>query len=583
MLSGPAIPRLLPMGGVRGTPETTAPPAFPTDGKVGTTHTNGAGPAAPPREPTAAALAEWIGALRVSQGEGTGQPFRVLPWQADFLAGLADPDTEIAALTVARANGKSAFLAAVASAYMRGPAARERGDVLVVASAFRQARVIFEHALEFLRPEIEAYPRAWKITDNEQAARAEYLPSRARLRAVGSDARKAHGTAFRLALLDEPAQWGTAASGGRELFRTIVTAMGKHPGAKVVALGTRAEGGADDHWFARLCGEAAPGRFAQVFAASVEDDPFDPETWALANPSLPYFPTLRRTLEREANEARTDPEALASFRALRLNTGSALVDRPIILTADDWQACECAELPPAKGRQVWGFDLGSGGMEGAMSAVCAYWPLTGRLEVLAAFPAEPDLVRRGQSDGVGDLYVRMRDRGELLALGRRVVPVRELVRTARDRWGHPDAIAADRWRQHELRESLEAELSPVPFSARGAGWQDGGEDLRRFVAAARTGRVRAPVSLLLRSAMREARAARDSAGNAKLAKRTQGGRRSAAKDDAVAAMLAAVAEGIRRHGSAPVEIPGAEVPQVDPDAAPRRRHFVIGGRRRRRR
>ena len=60
------------------------------------------------------------------------------------------------------------------------------------------------------------------------------------------------------------------------------------------------------------------------------------------------------------------------------------------------------------------------------------------------------------------------------------------------------------------------------------------------------GKVRAPRSLLLRSALAEARVVRDTAGNEKLAKGSQSGRRALARDDAAAALVLAVAEGIRR-------------------------------------
>ena len=78
------------------------------------------------------------------------------------------------------------------------------------------------------------------------------------------------------------------------------------------------------------------------------------------------------------------------------------------------------------------------------------------------------------------------------------------------------------------------------------GFRDGAEDVDRFRRAVLRGEVRPPVSLLLRSAMAEARTVADPAGNEKLAKATQGGRRERARDDAVAAAILAVAEGTRR-------------------------------------
>ena len=52
-------------------------------------------------------------------------------------------------------------------------------------------------------------------------------------------------------------------------------------------------------------------------------------------------------------------------------------------------------------------------------------------------------------------------------------------------------------------------------------------------------------SLLLRSAMAEARTMSDQAGNSKICKGSGGGRRMRAKDDAAAAAILAVSAGIR--------------------------------------
>ena len=66
------------------------------------------------------------------------------------------------------------------------------------------------------------------------------------------------------------------------------------------------------------------------------------------------------------------------------------------------------------------------------------------------------------------------------------------------------------------------------------------------IAAVFEGQVMAPRSLLLRSALAEARVVSDTAGNEKLAKGSQSGRRALARDDAAAALILAVAEGVRR-------------------------------------
>ena len=107
-------------------------------------------------------------------------------------------------------------------------------------------------------------------------------------------------------------------------------------------------------------------------------------------------------------------------------------------------------------------------------------------------------------------------------------------------------MVADRWREAELRDALEkAGVPPAALEVRGMGYRDGAEDVRQFRRACAEGRVSPSPSLLLRSAMAEARTISDPSGNQKLAKSSEGGRRMRAKDDASAAAILAVSAGIR--------------------------------------
>ena len=183
-----------------------------------------------------------------------------------------------------------------------------------------------------------------------------------------------------------------------------------------------------------------------------------------------------------------------------------------------------------------------------MSAVTGYWPETGALDAFACFPEIPDLKERGLRDGVGDLYERMESRGELIVAGSRVSDVQALVCETLHRWGRAACITCDRWREADLRQVLEALRYPhAGLSLRGMGFKDGAEDVRMFRRAVLDGRVHPPVSLLLRSAIGEARVVGDPAGNWKLSKTGEGGRRIKARDDAAAAAILAVAEGERRR------------------------------------
>ena len=230
----------------------------------------------------------------------------------------------------------------------------------------------------------------------------------------------------------------------------------------------------------------------------------------------------------------------------------------MLIDAGTWETIEGDR--ERAGAATWGCDLGT---SAAMSAIAAYWPEAGRLESVAAFPHEPSLAERGLRDGVGGLYQRCSERGELIVSGQRAVALGGLLAEALDRFGRPARIVADRWREAELRDALDAAgVPPAALEIRGQGFKDGAEDVRGFRRAVLEGRVTPGPSLLLRYAMSDARVTTDPAGNSKLAKSSEGGRRARARDDAAAAAILAVAAGTRQGAKPPVR---------------RRRHALVAG------
>ena len=479
-------------------------------------------------------LIRYLSGLRVTQGRRAGEPFAVLPWQRRFVRHAFAPEVQSAALSVARGNGKTALLSGIAAATLDGPLAVRRGETVIVASSFEQARIAFEHVVAFMGADLEDKGR-WRVWDTAQQARVEDKQTGARVRCIGSDPRRAHGLAPVLVLADEPAQWPETT--GERMVAALRTAAGKQPHSRFVALGTRpAE---PEHWFSKLLVGGCD--YAQCHAARASDPPFQRRTWMKANPSLAHMPDLLEAIANEARQARQDPALLASFEALRLNLGTEDAAVSTLLDAGLWQKIEGeAEW---SGPCTWGIDLGT---SAAQSAVAAYWPATGALVCVAAFPVEPTLAERGLRDGVGGLYVECARRGELLTLGRRSVAIPMLLQAAMERFGRPSRIVTDRWREAELRDALEAAGVPLAsIEFRGMGFKDGAEDVRGFRKACADRRVTPSPSLLLRSAMAEARTMSDPAGNAKLSKGSQGGRRVRARDDAAAAAILAVAAGAR--------------------------------------
>ena len=431
-------------------------------------------------------------------------------------------------------------------------------ETVVVASSFDQGTIIFRHLLHFLQPSFESHGRGvrgrFRVQDSANRSLIQDRETGALVKVHGSDPRRLHGLAPRLLILDEISQWEE--SKRDRALAALRTSRGKIPDSKALWIGTRPSDPA--HPFQRaLDGHGV--RFALSYQARPDDPPFQKRTWMKANPSLRSgFPDLEGVIREEAAEARRDPDALASFRALRLNMGMSDVHRAVLLDAEAWKHATALGKPETTStRFVLGVDLGT---SAAMSAAAAYFE-DGRLDGVAVFPAHPNLRERGLADGVGSLYSKMERRGELVVAGHRVADIQALLGEALDRWGRPRAIVCDRWREAELRQVLDAiRFPPASIVVRGQGYKDGGEDVRAFRKAILGGNVRPSESLLLTAAMSEARVTVDPAGNAKLAKNTEGGRRHRARDDAAAAAILAVSAGFREwHAGPPVRRGGAYI------------------------
>ena len=509
---------------------------------------------------TARTLAAWMRRnLTVPSGDRAGRPWTVPAWQMAALERIASGGPDLA-LTMARGNGKTSFCSTLAAMHVApdGPLHGRGAEVLIVASSREQARICWSDARSLLAARNGGkLPRAeWRELNSPHRCELAHRASGARIAALGSDPARLHGLRPTLVLADEPAQWPGGLSD--RMHAALRTSLGKRPGSRLIALGTRPAGA---HWFERLLGQPA----SLTFAAPRGCDLLDETAWRAANPSWAILGSLRARIRREAAEAAADETLAPSFRALRLNDGSSDHSQGVLLSPDTWASIERPEGAAAEigAGCLWGIDLGS---VSAMSAVSAYDATTGALACLAAFPDRPPLDERARADRAGELYRLCADRGELILTRGRTVQPADLLRAALSVFPRPAAVVADRWREGELRDALDmAGVPPGGFQARGMGFKDGAADVRLFRGACLAGRVRPARSLLLAAAMSEARTISDPAGNEKLAKGGQGGRRHRARDDAAAAAILAVAAGERaRQGRA-----------GSPPGRPPRRSFLV--------
>ena len=161
----------------------------------------------------------------------------------------------------------------------------------------------------------------------------------------------------------------------------------------------------------------------------------DPAAWSAANPGISAGIKSAGYMADEAQRVLVTPADQASFRAFDLNQPQDS-GREMLCSLSDWQALLSEEPPARSGACCIGFDIGE---SLSMSGLVAVWPDTGRAECFGAFADTPDLLDWGMGDGVGDLYARMHERGELATYSGRIVPPRAPPTTATRRSG---AIAA---------------------------------------------------------------------------------------------------------------------------------------------
>ena len=475
-------------------------------------------------------VAEWVALnLAITQGEGVGDPFRYLPWEREFSEGLLAHSRS--ALSMARGGGKTSYIATLACAGLRGPLSAPRGDVVAVAAAKKQAKLIWDHCQAMM-------PDGWIAKARRSPDLEIDIVDGPTLRCMASNAGSLQGLAPILAIADEPASWLPSAADA--VHQALRYSLGKLSGSRFVALGVRPLD--RSHWFSKMLADETGKVFRRIYSMADGDDPFAEATWHKANPSLAHFPTLLSQTMEDAQDAMDDPAALSGFLNFRCNAGIAAEGINPLVHVHQWREVETEALPAKRGRSLFGVDLGSGA---AMSALAAHWPDCGRTEAVAAFPDDPGLAERGKADKVGDLYVRLAAMGELVTHAGPITDVAQLLREGLRRFGQPSAVLCDDWRYKELLSACNKVGLRCPVLKRGQGWRDGAEDVRDFRKAVLTKSLRAPPSPLIRASLRESVTISDPAGNAKLAKNTEGGRRAKARDDVTAALLMAVAHGWR--------------------------------------
>jgi phage terminase large subunit-like protein len=398
--------------------------------------------------------------LPIVQGLKAGERMELIEAQEQFVRGTyAEREGErrirLAALSMARGNGKSGLLAGLSLAHLLGPMSEPHGECYAAALDREQAGVLYR----MTRAYIEATPwMAARVNIKDWHKEIEDEETRSLWRALTSDARKAHGLAPSFWVADEVAQWKS-----RELWDNLATGMGKRANALGVTISTQAA--SDLHFFSEMLdAEPSPTVYCQLHTAPKDCELDDPEAWAAANPALGHFLNADQ-FEDAAMRAMRSPSFAPAFRLLHLNQRVDAESR--VINPGDWEA-NAIPFDPAEleGKRCFGgLDLGS---TSDLTAFALWFPDEGKLLAWHFVPKDR-VPERVEKDRVP--YDRWAEAGYIITPPGRatdhlaIAKVLAEVRQAYD----VQEIAFDKWRIEGLLKLLEDEGISLPLT----GFQQG--------------------------------------------------------------------------------------------------------------
>ena len=269
----------------------------------------------------------------------------------------------------------------------------------------------------------------------------------------------------------------------------------------------------------------------------------DREGWLAANPGLGTVKSWDY-MQQAASRAIAVPADSNAFRAHELNQRTD-PNSEVVIPLADYLKCVVSALPAREGSAWVGLDVGGAS---AFCGAAVYWPASGRCEVFAGVGGIPDLLTRSRGDGVGDLYVRMHNRGELWVYpNHRETPLQDFVSDLNQRLHDVvvGGLVGDEYRGARLRDALEAaELQEWSsrLSFRPVRWKTSTDDVVAFQTQIITQGISFVENVLMPAAIRDSKLEHDKQGGLRPVKSREHGR-----IDALTAVILAVGIGERNR------------------------------------
>lgn len=469
---------------------------------------------------------DFIEQLTIPSGKGQGKRFRLRKFQKTFIKDIYEPHirnrraVRRAILSMARKNGKTALIAAIALAHLIGPEAIVHGEIYSAANDRDQAAIVFKFARQMveLEPDLRDKVEVVISTKTMVARRTGSI-----YRAISAEAGTKHGYVPSLVIYDELAQ-----AKSRDLYDVLDTSFGARDEPLFIIMSTQSND--PEHIMSKLIDDGVaktdPSIVCQLHAAEEDCELNDEEQWHKANPALGDFRDYE-DLAAAIRKARRLPADEPKVRNLFLN--QRVSPTSTLISGAEWKAC-IGETKIEDGEEVYlGLDLSStidltalvmGSVSDPARVQAFFWKPEQRLREHSA-----------RDFGSGNLrYVEWADAGQLLTSPGKVIDpvvIASFIAELTQRYS-VRGLAYDRWRMGDLlREFDHVGLQAFKEGDKGDGlrivpWGQGYKDMGPAIDALENaivdGKLIHPSNPVFNWNMANAVATMDPAGNRKIDK-----------------------------------------------------------------
>lgn len=458
----------------------------------------------------------------VPEGTKAGKLMVLDPFEKRFIADVYDNAvaTQLAILSMAKKNGKTAFIGALVLCHVAGPEAVLNSQIVSGAMSREQAGLIFDYCVKMIRlnPKLSAVIRV--VISRK---RLYGLSRNVEFRALAAVSRSTHGISPLVAILDEIGQVKGPKS---DFVDAITTAQGAYDKAIMFVISTQAA--EDIDLLSTMIDDAKEGEnphtVCHVYEAPKDCDVMDREAWAAANPALGTFRSVT-DLEKLATKASRTPAFTPTFRNFNLNQ-RVEATAPFI-TRDIWKHGDRDLVPHEGMAKVWcGLDLSA---TADLTAFAALWQQGGQWNAAATFwTPEYGVEERAKRDKAP--YQLWIDQGYLMTTPGATVDYDFVAEKVLEMTAgmNLQGLAFDRWRIDVFKAALRRQEATPEFIEKmanfGQGFQSMSPALEALESQALNKLLAHGANPVLAMCARNARVIKDPAGNRKLDKRMRTGR-----------------------------------------------------------